>query len=233
MTLGYPFGRLRAGLMVLGEAVLGFVYPPVCILCGRLQENNRFVCENCWKALPSSLEGNLPFDIGSEQVSRGAVVRYAFSPEVRELIHRLKYDRRTDLAKALGDELARQIAGHPAFRQVDALVPVPLHPARLRERGFNQSELIAHPLAEAMGVEVESEFLRRVRATKSQTNLSPEERRANVAGAFRVPRPQDVKGKALVLVDDVIVTGSTINACAEALIEAGARRVLAAALARP
>jgi len=115
------------------------------------------------------------------------------------------------------------------FGPETVVVPVPLHWWRAWKRGFNQAELLARPLAQQLGLEVHDDFLRRIRNTKPQTKLKGDERRKNVVGAFAVPKASvpEVKGRDILLVDDVCTTGATLNACANALKRAGARYVWA------
>jgi ComF family protein len=140
---------------------------------------------------------------------------------VLEAIHRLKYQRQLIYARFLG----RLLAASPAARLVaeaDLLAPVPLHPRRLRHRGFNQALLLAQAFPE---VPLEREVLVRRRPTLPQVRLNPQERLTNVRGAFDVPDPAPVSGKTVVLVDDVYTTGATVKECARALLQAGAGRV--------
>ena len=133
---------------------------------------------------------------------------------------------------ARGPHLSERLAVAVAYTQrVDALIPVPLHPARLRQRGFNQSLLLAKHTGDLLGIEAK-EALIRTRRTDAQVNLGSEQRTINVAGAFAVQSGMRVAGLSVILIDDVITTGSTLSACAEALIRAGATSVKAATLAR-
>jgi ComF family protein len=145
------------------------------------------------------------------------------------LIHRLKYEGHF----ALGHPLARSlIAGWPAWRPIpDLIVPIPLHPRRRWRRGYNQSELLARPLAEAVGVAFSATALRRTRHTAPQVGLGPEARAANVQGAFAAA-PEQVGGRVVLLVDDVLTTGATMRSAAEALLAAGAAAVSSYCLAR-
>jgi ComF family protein len=161
---------------------------------------------------------------------------------MRAAIHAMKYGRRPAVARPLGRLLAeaggplvtataRDVAGAPGD-VIDAIVPVPLHPARVTERGFNQAELLAVPCATLWGVPLGTRALVRVRPTRPQTELDAAARRANVAGAFEVTRPEDVTGRRLLLVDDVLTTGATVGAAARALKAAGAETVGVLVLAR-
>lgn len=147
---------------------------------------------------------------------------------LRELIQLYKYQRMRPLAPPLGRLMARAL---PRELVLDAVVPVPLHWRKLLRRGFNQSRLLAEELSRRTGLDVAA-CLKRRRHTNAQAGLTAKERRANVAGAFFVPRGADVAGRRLLLVDDVMTTGATVNAAARALKEAGARRVSVLVLAR-
>lgn len=144
---------------------------------------------------------------------------------------RLKYDRRPDLAPRLGALMAAEV--EPG--SVDRVVPVPLHPRRLAERGYNQSALLARPVARAVGAPLDTRSLVRHAHRGPQAALGRVERLRNVVGAFEVRRPRSVRGQRVLLVDDVTTTGATLEACALALLEAGARSVTAVTLtvARP
>lgn len=151
------------------------------------------------------------------------------SGPLRKAVHRLKYQRDIALGERLSQHLAEVLT--PAALEDVAVAPVPLWPGRQRQRGYNQAALLASPLAYALGLEYVPQVVRRRRNTPSQVGLSLLERRENVAGAF-VADPDKVKGRKILLVDDVLTTGSTLNAAAEALRLAGADRVVAVVLAR-
>ena len=201
------------------------VGPPSCYVCGQALPSWRTIslaaerCAACRRRPPA-------FD-------RGAVA-CDYEGELRAIIHALKYDGRRSLARPLA-RLLRQ-AGHAVLDGADAVVPVPLHPWKRLQRGFNQSA----DLARGLGVPVRP-LLFRFRATRAQAGLTPGQRRRNVAGAF-ILRPwsagagrdasKAVAGRILVLVDDVMTTGATLDACARVLKHAGAREVRTLTLAR-
>ena len=143
----------------------------------------------------------------------------------KSLVHALKYGDRLDLAPTMGRWMAR--AGRELLEGADALVPVPLHWRRLWARRFNQSALLAKAIAQHSGVAVADAALKRVKATAQQVGLSQAQRAENVQGAFRVAddRKAEVAGRRLVLIDDVLTSGATSDACARALLRAGARNV--------
>ena len=173
----------------------------------------------------------------------GAAAPYRYTGCVRSAVLRAKYQGEPWTAVELGVEMARLLFGseilmrgaEPTPQRVeglslgyDAIVPVP---ASSKKRGYNVPERMAQPLARAVGAPVVTDVLTRARSTRRQEGLSLDERLANVAGAFRVARPEAVEGKRILLVDDVLTTGATASACAQALLDAGAQSVFAVALA--
>jgi ComF family protein len=154
----------------------------------------------------------------------------AYDAELRQLIVLLKYNGVRPLARPLGQWLAILLHEHPELADVDALVPVPLHPRRQRARGYNQAELLATELCRWVQLPVERSCLRRVKDTPSQTGLTPAQRAENVRGAFACGAKLD--SARILLLDDVCTTGATLNACARVLKRAGATRVTAATVAR-
>ena len=157
---------------------------------------------------------------------------------LRELIHLLKYQQVRPAAKVLGRMLAEVVAelAKGFAGKAPLVVPVPLHAAKLRQRGFNQSEVIARAAAKlkpaGLELKVSPAVLVRQRPTASQTGLTPHQRRENMRGAFVVPRPEEVAGCDFLLVDDVLTTGTTVSECARVLHRAGAERVWVATVAR-
>lgn len=156
----------------------------------------------------------------------------AFDGVLRDLLHLFKYNGVTPLARPLSRLLELVAHQEPALRQVDVVLPVPLHPRQQRARGYNQAELLARHLARALDLTLADSALARIRDTASQTGLTPRQRRENVRGAFAVAERSALKGKRILLIDDVATTGATLNACARTLKRAGAARVEAATVAR-
>ena len=153
--------------------------------------------------------------------------------KLQEIIHLLKYRGITSVGMELGREIGDVIIRDPLFQEAHMLVPVPLHKLKLRERGYNQSLVLCKGIAEVTHIPVRTDFLVRLKYTQSQTKLSLDERKGNVGGAFAINRKRfpDADEKTMILVDDVVTTGSTMNACAQVLLDHGARRVLVASAA--
>jgi ComF family protein len=152
----------------------------------------------------------------------------SYEDTLRELIHLFKYGRMRPLARALGELTARAI---PREHRFDLIVPMPLHWRKRWSRGYNQSELLAKEVARRWGVPVKN-IVRRVKATAPQAGLSNSKRRLNVRAAFRMRKGTNIKGLRVLLIDDVVTTGSTASACASVLKRAGASHVAVAAVAR-
>jgi ComF family protein len=155
-----------------------------------------------------------------------------YEGSLRVLLHELKYRGRRRVAARLAEALLAEPAVRTVLEGADGLVPVPLHPQRRRDRGFNQAELIGTAIARQIGVDLVGTALVRRKDTTPQTGLSAAARRGNVRGAFAVRRRPQVAGRCLVLVDDVLTTGATAEACARALREAGATEVRLLSVAR-
>lgn len=190
-------------------AGLAPIVPPVCASCGDPLASWRLIslaesrCARCRRR--------------SSHVIRTRAIG-VYEGSLRSIIHALKYDGRRSVARPLADAMRRH--GADVLEGADLCVPVPLHPLRRYSRGFNQAEELAWHLRVPA-----ARALQRVRRTRSQAELPEARRHANVRGAFRARRRVDVKGLVVVLVDDVSTTGATLDACAQALLEAGAAEV--------
>jgi ComF family protein len=161
----------------------------------------------------------------------GSMYSFTQGSPVQRLIHALKYQGCRQLGVAMGAELGKTLLMFSQFSNIEAIVAVPLHPVRRRERGYNQSEAIAEGLATVIHRAPLLSAIARTHNTQSQTRLGAHDRRNNVSKAFRVVN-ESVRGKIILLCDDVYTTGATLNACAEQLLAAGARSVYGATLAR-
>jgi len=224
----------------LANAFLDLIYPPTCGGCRRA--GARF-CQRCLAQVqwldggPTCSRCGRPDPDGElcPQCRRSPpeldALRSAafFTGPLREAVHAFKYTGRTDLAEPLAGLMATfwQRAPLPA----DVVVPVPLHPARERERGFNQAASLARAFAAQVGLPLAAGGLVRVRDTPPQVGLNAQERQANVRGAFRAG-PEPLPGRRLLIIDDVCTTGATLEACAAALLAAGCDAVYALTLAR-
>jgi competence protein ComFC len=229
---------LRPWISPLTEGLIQFVFPRICPLCGTAHQIDKPLCPDCIDRLAvsrnplvqsdavdfSHLKGPVHFDC--------AATCWNFSTDIEALVHRVKYTGAPKLGRFLG-EIAAEALRQQLPDLSDLLTPVPLHPVRFRERGFNQSEAIGRGMASRLGVRYVDNFLVRRKHTQTQTKLSAEARQKNVENAFFIGRHAQAAGRSFIVVDDVITTGATLNACAKTLKSAGAVKVVGLALARP
>lgn len=212
------------------EPVIALALPALCLFCDKpLPPRRKIICSDCFDqipTLPNEYREVLKSEIINPYFDELLVV-YQFSEWFQKLIHFLKYQRYTTLAEYLAADLARSLEN----RTYDLICCVPLHPVKEKERGYNQSALLASHVARLQQWPFHPALLKRTKNTVSQTTLHKEERQANVADAFSCT--EQLAGKNILLIDDVITTGSTLNACARVLKKCGANIVDAAALATP
>jgi ComF family protein len=238
-----PIWARRTAFLVsqLAGAALDAVFPPTCLACRAATNAHGGLCPLCWSAVrfierPYCERLGTPFeqDLGQGLLSpqamadppvfarARAVARFEDGP-ARVLAHRLKYSDRAELARPIARWMAR--AGADVLADADLLTPVPLHPLRLWRRRFNQAALLAKEVSRLTGKPCDLSAIARVKATRSQVGLSRAQRAENVQGAFRVASGAPVRGRNVVLVDDVLTSGATANAASRVLLRAGASRV--------
>lgn len=201
--------------MKLNELFLNALYPEdvVCCVCGREAVlDSHGMCENCDESILSAPNFSLAEPV--EDAAAGIL----YNDAAADMVHRFKYYG----CRYLGKNLASFI-NLPEDWQADVIIPVPLHPARLRDRGYNQSLILARRLGDCCGIPVRDDMLKRIRNTLMQSMTSREERRENVKDAFRASK--ECAGMRIILIDDVITSGSTVEECAKALKQAGADKV--------
>jgi competence protein ComFC len=211
------------------KSLLDLAYPPVCWICDSIMQDPGPVCPRCLDKLVPFQSGSNAFPAGRHNFDRTYIL-YEFEDSLRRMVHLLKYRQCRGIAALLAAKVS-VLYPEIAANTYDCVTAVPLHPVRQRERGYNQSMLLAAHVAAHLQITLAARILQRIRATPSQTKLSRPERRKNVTGAFRadfVSPPGYV-----LLVDDVITTGSTLDACAAALKESGVLTVDVLALANP
>lgn len=235
------FDACRTALATVSRRALDIALPTLCVAC-REPVSGEGVCAACWAKLsfiapPFCERLGIPFvydpgpgilsmeAIAAPPAYRRARAAVRYDDVARSLVHGLKYQDRTDLAPTLGRWMTR--AGKDVLDGADIIVPVPLHWRRGWSRRYNQSGALATIIGRSCGISVNGTALRRVRSTQQQVGLSRAERARNVQGAFAVPaeRKADIRDRRVVLVDDVLTSGATVDACARALLRAKAANV--------
>lgn len=237
--------------------LVDWLYPPRCRACsGSIHGRDReYFCSTCWPHIqlvshPSCTVCGRPFpdSSGDDHPCGVCLSRHpqfdrahswacypreeATEHPLRQVVQKFKYGRKVALGKPLGELMARGCEEFLAGCHAEIIVPVPLHPRRLRWRGFNQSVLLARPIGRAYNLPLDCFTLYRKTDTPPQTQLPEEDRRKNMRGAFALTPQTSVKGKCLLLVDDVYTSGATVNECSRVLKRGGAREVVVLTLAR-
>lgn len=214
--------------------LLDLVFPNCCPGCGQpFVTGEKYLCTSCELDLPMFQPND---DITDRFVGRIEVVdarsflKFYHGGIVQKIMHSIKYKGDKPLGEYMGTMIINHFSADKAFENIDVIIPVPLHRSKLRSRGFNQSEILALGMAKAMGVDIDIKSVLRIRKSETQTRKTRAERWNNVSGIFRVSRGT-LQDKNVLLVDDVITTGATLEACGEAILASGARSLSIAALA--
>jgi ComF family protein len=223
----------------LWDDFISLLFPRLCYGCGNhLMRNENLICTECYVTIPRTnfhtLNDNPVSQIfwGRCIIERAAVFSYYNKgSRIRNLIHNMKYKGIKEVGYELGRIYGNSLKGSDFIVGVDVIIPVPLHPSKKRMRGFNQSECISSGIADATGLAVDNVSLARITGSSTQTKRSRYDRWTNVEGIFTVTDPGLIKGKHILLVDDVITTGATIESCAGELLKMEGVKVSVAALA--
>jgi len=223
------------------NGLIDFLYPPVCLCCGHFLENSReLICAACFDGID---ELDFPFcsncrqfienKAGCGDCDETAIPVFClghFTDELQKAIHSFKYHGFRKLSGELAGRLMNKFASNISKVGADCIIPIPLHIMREKSRGFNQAALLADIIGERIGIPVVTDVLFKVRRTRDQAKLDPEQRRKNIEGAFEV-HDHSLKDKKVIIVDDVVTTGATVNEAAATLRRAGARPVAVCAVA--
>ena len=233
------------------NALIEIIYPPACAVCQKfLNANEKIpICNNCLGEFhelhpPFCSICRTPFSSLREESHRcencirerpnyrQLIAPYLYDGKLMDAIHNFKYAGKRDLGKSLGKLLASYALKRLRDMSSFLIMPVPLNPGKIRERGFNQSLILAKEVSIRLGSELDFLSLRRIKYTSPQTGLKRQERRRNVHNAFEFRGGSDIRGRDILLVDDVATTGSTLNECAKQLIKHGCYDVFCLVLAR-
>src|SRR3972149_5151276 len=215
-----------------------FILPRFCPSCrNKLTSAENTVCNSCLSKIkladPEFIKSEYQRKYENKRIISGFVSQYIFEKdkELQHIIHALKYDKKFHIGIFLGKSLGEHFKSQFQSWNINLIVPVPLHHLKKAERGFNQSYYIAKGISIATGISLNDRAIKRFRFTQSQTTMTLKEREENIEGAFKVRKKENVKGKNVLLVDDVMTTGATISECGRVLLEAGANQIYAATVA--
>ena len=222
-----------------GSDLLGLLFPNLCNACGAsLFNGEKLICTKCLFDLPftdyhlykenkvmKQLWGRVPLNAAM------ALLYFRKGAKAQRLIHSLKYNGKTDVGILLGSMIGERLKLSSLYSDIDFSIPVPLHHQKLRSRGYNQSSFIAEGIAQTINIPFKEEILIRTVSTESQTRKNRFSRYENMKAVFKVPETDQITGKHILLVDDVVTTGATLESCANTLLENGALKVSIAAIA--
>jgi ComF family protein len=218
--------------------ILDFFLPRFCITCNSpLNANQKLLCPNCVSEINSPTPEILQKEFERKFLIDGFINDFAAAfifesdKAIHDVVHSLKYQKRFGAGVFLGDLAADVLQDKILSWQADLILPVPLHILKKAERGFNQSYFIAKGFSKKLGLELKSGVIKRIKFTETQTHLNSIDRKANIRDAFKLKNRKTIKNKNIILVDDVVTTGSTINECARILKEGGASKVFALSIA--
>lgn len=218
---------------------INLFYPNICLVChDGLARGEEVVCTACLYHIPRTRYwesvDNPVAKIFWGRVNIEDACSYFFftkGSKYRKLLHQLKYNGRSDIGVKLGEEFGRELYNIPNYSSINAIIPVPLHPKRLKQRGYNQAEMIANGLSKSMKIPVITDVLIRSQYTQTQTKKTREERVKNVSDAFTITNAEKVANKHILLVDDVVTTGATLEVCANTLLDKTSSKVSIGTLA--
>lgn len=218
--------KFRIRRKQLWNSFVNFCFPRTCVMCGnRLSVGEKFICVSCQHDLPRTrlykkpenklvelFGGLLPI------VNASSFIYYSRGSGSRSIVLNLKYYHTPSIGVYMGRMMATEHKPSGFFDGVDMIIPIPLARRRMRQRGYNQVEALAHGVSQVTGIPVVINAVERVVDNPSQTTLSPMERHGNVSSIFKVPDPELLRGKHILLMDDVVTTGATLKACGEAIV---------------
>jgi ComF family protein len=215
-----------------------FILPRFCCSCKtKLSTDQDTMCSICLSKIQRSTSTRLQREF-DRKFSNNKIISDFYSPfvfekdkELQHAIHSLKYDKKFPVGIFLGKVLASEMKTNHTNWQLDLIIPIPLHHLKKAERGYNQSYYIAKGAGKILKAKVSDRIVKRIKYTESQTTMNLNEREENIFGAFKVRNKNTVKGKSILIVDDVITTGATISECGKILLEAGANKIYAASIA--
>lgn len=220
------------------NSFIDFILPKFCLSCkAKILSDNKLLCSRCLNNISFATEDILEFQYKRSFAEDGyiedfrSLYRFEKDSSLQDVLHNLKYNKKFAIGIYLGKRIATNFYDTFISWELDYLVPVPLHQIKKADRGYNQSFYISKGLSKIFHLPIKQHVLKRVRFTNTQTLLNIEERRLNVENAFQVKREKTFRGKNILIVDDVITTGSTVNECAKILKQNGANKIYAASAA--
>ncbi|WP_243517648.1 MULTISPECIES: ComF family protein [unclassified Candidatus Cardinium] len=218
--------------------LLDWLFPPLCAGCSQLVQGETFICTVCLTSFPETDAHQLVDNAITYHFAGKATITYGFAlyslrkkSHLEQVLFAMKYKNQPQTGEMLGQRYGNILNQISIIQRIDAIVAIPLHPKRFKERGYNQSDFFAQGLSASLNIPFYRSCIARIRYTPSQTTKNKVERMTNLQGAFQVTAPHLLTGKHLLLVDDILTTGATLSACTNALLAAGVAKVSVATIA--
>ncbi len=224
--------KIDSAVYEIFHSVMDFLYPPACPVCGGSCVAKEIICYRCVDAIAEYSYNYSPTRRVLTDIEKISIL-LPYNSICRSLIHALKYQGMHSIGPVIGELMARKTLKEYSLSENTCIVPVPLHPSRLNERGYNQTEYIAEGFSSFSGYEICKDLLTRIKQTATQTALGHEQRILNVQDAFRYRGGKSLSGRPVILIDDVMTTGSTTSECAKALKEGGTGDITVCVAANP
>lgn len=208
------------------------LFPPKCIFCNKILDINAeiYICKDCFTHITFKEDTSLKWGKGHDYYD-GVVCVCEYKGIIKDALLRFKFSNKPAYYRTFAGLLGKKIKEMTEWQKFDIIISVPLHPVRERTRGYNQSHLISRALSRELSIKDESRLLSRVKNTDSQSLLQRYDRLINVKDAFKVNDTSKIEGRAILLIDDVLTTGTTLNECSKVLKQAGAKKIVAAVIA--
>lgn len=212
------------------KSSLNLIYPPICGICGKL--NSNFLCNKCQKKLESQAKFKIEKNSNTNYYFEEHLYIFEYQGMIRKVILNYKFNDKSYLYKTIVNFLLKNEKYFQILQFYDTIIPVPISKKRRKERGYNQSELIAKEIAKNIQKEYNKQCLFKTKNITEQSKLNREERQKNIQGVYKLYNPQKIQNKKILLIDDIYTTGSTVNECSKILIQAQPKKIGVLTLAK-
>ena len=215
--------KMRQFLTVPSVSILNLIYPPTCGICGKL--NQEFLCKKCQKMLENQAEFNVEENQNPEKHFKEHIYFFKYEGMIRKIILKYKFHDKAYLYKTFANFLLKNEKIFKILKTYDTIIPVPISRKRKNERGYNQSHLLAREIAKYTKLKLENKCLFKTKNIIEQSKLNKEDRLKNIQGVYELHRPEVLKNKNIILLDDIYTTGSTVNECCKVLQQANPKKI--------
>lgn len=218
-------------LIFLNKRILEIVFPPCCLICGKLNQN--IWCEECKKQILSELNCKIELKTDRETYFSKHIYFFLYKNKIRELILNYKFNDKSYLSEIFSEIIIKNKKICGILKKYDIIIPVPIHKKRKKQRGYNQSELIAKQVAKKLDkLKLENKIIEKTKNNIAQSSLNRQQREENVQNVYKIANKDKIKGKKIIIFDDIYTTGNTVNAISKILKENGAKEIIILTIAK-